>query len=190
MATLSVGGSKVFDGAVLQSDQLLNEGAVLTSATWPAGHTVKVTQFDIGEYYWSMASSDGGNHSGYTVMVASPYWQVTLKQANSKILICVTMAAGGWSSHGYFDMKRGGTSGSWLGATDGMYAEHRSTGEYHFMGVPNWLDNPGTNAAGTVITYVPYVGQHSSIETFAINQYYGNDNQNTVSKAIFTEIAV
>ena len=190
MATLSVGGRKVFDGAVLQSDHLANSGAVLTSAAWPAGHTVNVTQFEIGEWYWNMATSDGGGHSGYTVMIPFPYWHVTLKQANSKILICVSMSAGGWSSHGYFDMKRGGTSGTWLGGEDGMYAEHRTTGEYHLMGVPNWLDNPGTNAAGTVITYVPYVGQHSSTETFAINNYYNNDNQNTVSKAIFYEIAV
>jgi len=36
MATLSVGGTTVFDGAVLQS------GAVLTSATFPAGHVIQV----------------------------------------------------------------------------------------------------------------------------------------------------
>ena len=36
MATLSVGGTTIFDGSALQS------GAVLTSATFPAGHVVKV----------------------------------------------------------------------------------------------------------------------------------------------------
>ena len=106
MATLSVGGTTIFDGATLQSGVDMSEIATMPSA----GHVINTTQFDIGELYWSMGSSDGGGHSGYTVLVASPHWPVTLKQANSKILIQVYMSAGGWSSHGYFDMKRGGTS--------------------------------------------------------------------------------
>ena len=166
-------------------------GAIGSSVTMPAGAVVKVTQHDIGTHYWNMATSDGGGHSGYTAMIGSPYWPVVLKQANSKILIQVWMTAGGWSSHGYFDIKRGGTSGTWLGGSnDGIWGDHRETNEYHFFGVPFLLDNPGTNAAGATITYVPYVGQHSSTETFAINRFYNNNNQNTVSKAVFTEIAV
>ena len=44
MATLSVGGTTVFDGATLQS------GAVLTSATFPAGHVIQQvsTNYDSG----------------------------------------------------------------------------------------------------------------------------------------------
>ena len=167
----------------------MTAGAIGSSVIMPAGAVVKVTQHDIGQHYWSMGDS-GTNKANMTAMVGSPYWPVVLKQANSKILIQVWMTAGGWSSHGYFDIKRGGTSGTWLGGQDGMYAEHRETGEYHFMGVPFWLDSPGTNAAGATITYVPYVGQWSATQTFAVNRYYNNNNQNTVSKAVFTEIAV
>tara|TARA_Y100000590_G_C15670270_1_gene995995 strand:+ start:302 stop:925 length:624 start_codon:yes stop_codon:yes gene_type:complete len=176
-------------GATTLSNLNFSGGSVGSNVTMPAGAVVKVTQFDIGQYYWSMGD-DANNKANYQVMIGSPYWPVVLKQANSKILINVSMTAGGWSSHGYFDIKRGGTSGTWLGAEDGMYGEHRTTGEYHLLGVFGWLDNPGTNAAGTTITYVPYVGQYDSTETFAINRYYNNTNQDTKSKAVFTEIAV
>ncbi len=179
-------GNVTLAGTTTISSAGIASGTIASAVTFPAGCAINVTQFQIGEYYWS---HPGTNGYADTVMIASPYWPVVLKQANSKILIQVYMSAGGWSSHGYFDIKRGGTSGTRLGAEDGMYGEHRTTGEYHLMGVPNWLDDPGTNAAGTTITYVPYIGQWSSAETFAINNYYNNDNQNTVSKAIFTEIA-
>ena len=183
--TLGVTGNTTLAGTA-NALGTVTSGTLGSETIFPAGCAINVTQFQIGEYYWS---HPGTNGYADTVMIASPYWPVVLKQANSKILIQVYMSAGGWSSHGYFDIKRGGTSGTRLGAEDGMYGEHRTTGEYHLMGVPNWLDDPGTNAAGTTITYVPYIGQWSSAETFAINNYYNNDNQNTVSKAIFTEIA-
>ena len=204
-------------GATTLSNVNVTGGSVGSSVIMPAGAAVNITKFDIGELYWSMAGADGGSRNttrdadtniNWAALTAHPHWQVTLKQANSKILIQVYMTAGGWGSHGYFDMKRGrgvesGTSAQgttsydsnadhyqWLGYKDGMYAEHRETGEYHFMGTMGWLDDPGPSVAGTVLTYVAYVAQHSGTENFAINQYWNNDNQNTVSQAIFTEIAV
>tara|TARA_Y100000590_G_C15670270_1_gene995996 strand:+ start:934 stop:1638 length:705 start_codon:yes stop_codon:yes gene_type:complete len=204
-------------GATTLSNVNVTGGSVGSSVIMPAGAVVNVTKFDIGQHYWSMAGADSGyknvttntgTTTNWAALTAFPHWQVTLKQANSKILIQVYMTAGGWSSHGYFDMKRGrgvesptsaqGTGShepnadhyQWLGGPDGMYAEHRETGEYSFMGTMGWLDDPGTSEAGTILTYVAYVAQHSSTETFAINRYYNNSNQDTSSQAIFTEIAV
>ena len=88
MATLSVGGTTVFDGAVLQSGVTVASGT-----TFPAGHVVQTV---------STVYHDAGSSTTATAMgqrVGSLDHTITPLFANSDILI--EAAFGGYSSGGY-----------------------------------------------------------------------------------------
>ena len=186
-------GDNTWDAAGSTSASDLTSGTLpaarLTSTTFPAGHVVKVTKVNMGTFSESCVHANASK-SNYN-QLGSTTWDVVLKQANSKILIIGNFTMGGYGSHGYFDMKRGGTSGSWLGGEDGMFANHKNQTDNKDSIAIHWLDSPGTNAATTTITYVPYVGQWSGTETVEINGYSSsNPQQIFYTHFTFLEIAV
>jgi hypothetical protein len=88
MATLSVGGTTVFDGATLQS------GAVLTSATFPAGHIVTYKSVTWGDQTVCTGATDG---VAWTDLTGGVTGVITLKSSSNKVIIWGTV---NWSGNG------------------------------------------------------------------------------------------
>lgn len=88
MATLSVGGTTVFDGATLQA-------ASLTSATFPAGHILQVLDSkktdtsSVNNNAWTDIGGTDQNGGG-------SIWccKITPKSTSSKILVCAGVVIG------------------------------------------------------------------------------------------------
>jgi hypothetical protein len=174
-------------------------GVIGTTSAPVAAAIVKVTSFTIPEYNVACNAAEQnktnfvqiGDHPGGTM----ESWDVVLEEANSKILIQMYFIWGGWAGHGYFDMKRGGTGGTFLAGTaftkTGLVATLVDTEtDFETMSL-SYLDNPGPNAAGTTLTYVPYVGQDGGgEETIDINNRQENAYQDMTSQVNFLEIAV
>ena len=75
MATLTVGGTQVFDGATLQS------GAVLTSATFPAGHIIQTAYATDGTHF-VLAS-----HNSMTEISTDFRVTITPKSTSNKLIM-------------------------------------------------------------------------------------------------------
>ena len=162
MATLSVGGTTVFDGAELQSG--VTGSPVLTlpsTTTFPPHHiiqTVMSTPFS-GTESTSSSSTSGVNTSVYSV--------ITPLKSSSDILIFGSLDVGvnnGGAYGGNVWMTRsqaggeadtkvivGDTSGSRIRATGGVYSD--SNDYQHFIIPTCYLDSPTIPSTPVAITY-------------------------------------
>jgi hypothetical protein len=145
MATLSVGGTTVFDGATLQS------GAVLTSATFPAGHVLQVL-IDEDATQQTFAST---TYTSTDLSIA-----ITPSSTSSKILCQWSMEAIIGNGEGYgvqlYSSKDGAvyTSGTWYDIYNSAGGSMRLRGWWAY------LDSPSTN---TAVTYSIKVASHDSM---------------------------
>tara|TARA_R110002051_G_scaffold47074_2_gene93572 strand:+ start:47 stop:619 length:573 start_codon:yes stop_codon:yes gene_type:complete len=110
MATLAVGGTTVFDGATLQS------GAVLTSATFPAGHVLQV----VSDNYNSQTEASS------QVKVCDV--ELTTKQANSKFFYNFNSLIGGQGDSDNVEITITRSAGSTPTNTDYLPTENRGPG--------------------------------------------------------------
>ena len=108
MATLTVGGTTVFDGATLQS------GAVLTSATFPAGHSVQMVQSVKQDSFSTVGQAE--------VLVTGYNCSITPAKAGSKILVnwnFDTSTSTSLTCYAYLERKIGGADWAKLTAAMG-----------------------------------------------------------------------
>ena len=171
---------------------------VLTNATFPAGHVVKTTKYDLEDLAVVVGTAYANNKDTTFVQWGSLSYDVVLKQANSKILISSHFTLGNTSGFLYFDMKvsGSGSGNGWIGGAedgsgaDGISTEHRVGAEDKLNVGISFLHEPGTNSAGTTLTYTPYSGAGGAV-TLAVNNYAnGYSLLEMKSHFIFQEIAV
>ena len=153
--------------------------ASMENCTFPTGHVIKVTTFNLAKYSVSCESSSGSGHNNFE-QIGSLSWDVVLKEANSTILVMGYFTMGGYGSHGYFDLLLDGST--WMDTTyDGLTANHKNQADNKDNISFNHWHNPGTNVAGTTLNYKPHVGQMGNTETIEINCYSsGNTNGDIV----------
>ena len=169
-----------------------NLGTITSATTFPAGHVVNITRHLLEEYAVVIGTTYAGDKSTF-VQIGSESWDVVLKQANSNILILGYFTYGNAANMIHFDMKFGGTGGTWVSESDGsdaMSAEHRPGTEDKMNVGLSFLHDPGTQAVGTTLTYVPYLGGTGTF-TLQVNNYtYGYSLMECTSHFNFLEIAV
>ena len=166
-------------------------GTLGSGVTFPTGHVVNTTRHLLEEYAVVIGTTYAGDKSTF-VQIGSESWDVVLKQANSNILILGYLTYGNAANMIHFDMKFGGTSGTFLAEDDGsdaMSAEHRPGTEDKMNCGISFLHDPGTQAANTTLTYVPYLGGTGTF-TLQVNNYtYGYSLMESTSHFNFLEIA-
>ena len=147
---------------------------------------VNYTYFTLQDYY--ISCPDYNNNKDTMVQIGSESWDVTLTQDNSDILIHGSIQSfGGFDSHGYFDLRFNDIS--WVGAQDGLWANHEAATDNKYGFTVNWYHDIGDNVKGTTVNYKPFVSQWSSTETVNINSYgSGNLNQISATQWIFAEV--
>jgi len=187
MATLSVGGTTVFDGATLQS-----------GAVFPAGHILQVVE-DRETAVRSTSSV------GLVAIDSNFVVSLTTKQANSKILVQGQMTFGGsdvglrWGFHVYRKIASGSyspvsyqgdaagsrTRGIAMSVASGISTVTSEVG-YSFLDAP-------AQVAGTLVYYQPYwMCEHASY-TIYLNRHSADSdsatNMRSASSIILSEVA-
>jgi hypothetical protein len=164
MATLSVGGTTVFDGATLQS------GAVLTSATFPAGHIVQMKQdFLVGRVAVS-ATTTGVAADSTNFKVG-----ITPKKTGNNIIIHLHYTIGRVAAYGVgvYCQRTGPSTVAQLG-TVGTGAQHHA-GAWHYMAdtghvssitpVSAWATDTAQDTT-TEHVYIPMVRANGSTSVY------------------------
>jgi hypothetical protein len=188
MATLSVGGTTIFDGSALQSGVT---GTLTTGVTFPAGHTLQVVS-----YYTDTQGSQTITTSD--TVVNSMTIDVTPKGTNSDFLITVRWfgeSATSWDT--LFNIQMDGTrvnmvSTRGYGLGNGANASDRnndaSTPESTTFST---LVKNSSSVIGTDITFRLVADNYASVtlwnnRCFAIA---GSNEEKSTSELIITEIA-
>jgi hypothetical protein len=156
MATLSVGGTTVFDGSALQSGVT---GALTTGVTFPAGHIIQTVMSSPFTTTESTTSTSGVDTSVFSI--------ITPLKNNSKILVFGSIAVGvntGGAYGGSVWMSRsqaGGETDTIIIVGDGDGVRTRGTGgiysdsiNYQQFIIPTcYLDSPTIPTTPVAITY-------------------------------------
>jgi hypothetical protein len=184
MATLSVGGTTVFDGATLQS------GAVLTSATFPGeinssgggGHVLQVVSTTITDQLSYTSQNIYYDIAGLTATITPSF-------TSSKILIMCDVAIANANSNGYVALLRG-SSFVGVGPSSGSRSRVSSSNFYNsgtnqLDGATfQYLDSPSTTSA---TTYKVQSITDSSQATYVnrtpgdVDAVYGVRSQSTIT---------
>ena len=187
MATLAVGGTTVFDGATLQS------GAVLTSATFPAGHVLQVVSYYTTAQGTVVYSSVDQVVNGMTM-------DITPKGADSDFLVAVRIGGEGpyqWNK--VFNIQMDGTrvnpaanSGSvglhqnGLGVMTEGHEGENSDSTPEFLAFSTLVKNT-SSVIGTDITF-RLVTSGADTTTSYFNRCVAVNNEEFSSELIITEI--
>ena len=177
MATLSVGGTTVFDGAVLQSGVTgtgITSGTITSGVTFPSGHIIQV-QGTHNDYNWGSWGHSTETHCGWADVI------LTTRGTNSNFWVTGRINADNTTT-GPFGIGIGfryqPTGGSEVIICEAHEHENYSgpSGDYYHYSMHQIYEVDATIAKDTEVTFKVYMEFNNSNGQWASQSQHGTSH--------------